>query len=154
MLLLALPWFKRVWILQEIAYARAAVFLCGHKAVSARFLAITAALLGTKPNHQQQAVLDIIPGCRNSSWWDEKRNLSTLLAKFRDCEASDKRDKIYALLGMSTDAWPHLEIDYGKLSVTVVRDTISFLLSAHQNGLGPLPLPQWDVDKFFRGSIH
>jgi len=151
-LLLARPWFTRVWILQEIANAGAAIFVCGKRTILARFLAIIPVLIGIEPESQQQAVLDIIPGCsRDTSWWAKERDLYTILKKFKGCEASDPRDKIYALLGMSTDACntPLLLADYGKSLSQVVISTISFLLSRRKLDQTVSELASLNLQKFF-----
>ncbi|KAE8447515.1 hypothetical protein EG329_010645 [Mollisiaceae sp. DMI_Dod_QoI] len=124
------PWFRRVWILQEVANARAAVIVCGRKSVSARIFATIPPLLRFTPDPHCQAILDIMPGySRENSWWSQTRNLSTLLLKFSESEASDPRDKIYALLGLSSDACDTdlLRADYSKPLHTVNNDAASFL---------------------------
>ena len=149
--LLARPWFERVWILQEIAHSQRAIFACGNEMVTAYFLAIIPSLLEVMPNSQQQAVLDIVPGCpRTASWWSKRRNLHTLLKKFRNCKASDERDKIYALLSMSTDArdTPLLQVDYNKSVKEVVKDTLAFLLSSYNPNRTSDLWPNWDMNEF------
>src|SRR5436305_1506630 len=80
--LLGRPWFKRIWILQEVANARTAIVMCGTKSASAHIFAIVASLSG-KPDHHCQAILDIMPGpLRRESWWNQRRDLRTLLVKF------------------------------------------------------------------------
>jgi hypothetical protein len=125
------PWFRRIWILQEIANAQVATVLCGRRSVSARAFAQVPSLIGLQPETHCQAVLDIMPGLsRKESWWGQNRNLHTLLVKFRNSEATDERDIIYALLGISSDACKSdiLLPDYTKSSQQVIRDTTSFLL--------------------------
>jgi len=128
--LLGRPWFKRVWILQEVANAKAAVFCSGTKSVSARIFALAPLLIGAKLEPHCQAVLDIMPGSsRKESWWSQKRDLYTLLLKFREGEASDQRDMIYALLGISSNArdTDNLRVDYTKTVQQVVHDATLFL---------------------------
>jgi len=60
--LLGRPWFKRVWILQEVANARAAIVCSGTKFISARIFTLIPLLIGTKLEPHCQAVLDIMPG--------------------------------------------------------------------------------------------
>ena len=60
--LLGRPWFRRIWILQEIANARVATVICGKKSVSARTFAQFPSLLGLQLQPHCQAVLDIMPG--------------------------------------------------------------------------------------------
>lgn len=150
--LLARPWFRRVWILQEVASARSAVVVCGAKHVSARTFAQMPALIGLeKVDTHAQAVLDIMPGpLRHRSWWTSNRDLGTLLKKFRSSEAGDPRDRVYALLGISSDAYNETVIppDYGADIYTVVQRTISHLLFKDKGPDAP-PAPFWGLDDFF-----
>ncbi|KAF2467452.1 HET-domain-containing protein [Lindgomyces ingoldianus] len=134
-LLLGRPWFKRVWILQEVANSKRAEVCCGTKSIPASFFALAPSLIGMAPESHCQAVLDIMPGLsRKGSWWSQKRDLYTLLLKFKGSKASDERDMIYALLGISSDAHDTdiLRADYTKTAKQVVHDAISFLFG-HSN---------------------
>lgn len=125
------PWFSRVWILQEVANARRAVVVCGVKSVSARTFAIVPSLIGVTPPPHCQSILDIMPGpLREESWWSQNRDLRTLLLKFGKTAASDPRDNIYALLGISSDACNSdiLRAEYSKSEQEVMKDVVSFLL--------------------------
>lgn len=150
--LLARPWFRRVWILQEVASARSAVVHCGAKYVKARTFAQMPALMGLeRVDTHAQAVLDIMPGpLRHRSWWTSNRDLATLLKKFRSSQAGDPRDRIYALLGISSDAYIETVIppDYGADIYTVVQRTISHLLFQDRGPAAP-PSPFWGLDDFF-----
>ena len=129
--LLHRSWFKRVWIIQETANAQVAEIVCGGKSVSASVFAYMPRLLGITPDPHCQPILDIMPGSlRDSSWWAKKRDLYTMLDKFRNSEATDPRDKIYALLGISSNTYDTnlLKTDYGKSPEDVVFNTTSFLL--------------------------
>ncbi|KAE8443871.1 hypothetical protein EG329_001280 [Mollisiaceae sp. DMI_Dod_QoI] len=134
-LILSRPWFRRIWVLQEIANARVATILCGSKSVSSRTFAQAPSLIGLKPSSHCQALLDIMPGLsRKESWWAQQRDLQTLLIKFCESDATDKRDIIYALLGISSDADQSdiLLPDYTKSLPQVLQDTGSFLVF-HKN---------------------
>jgi hypothetical protein len=125
------PWFSRVWILQEVANARGAVVVCGDRSVSARTFAIVPSLIGVTPPPHCQSVLDIMPGSlREESWWSQNRDLRTLLLKFGKTAASDPRDNIYALLGLSSDACNSdlLRAEYSKSVQEVIKDVVFFLL--------------------------
>jgi hypothetical protein len=103
--LLRRNWFKRVWIIQEVASARVAEIACSSKSVSASIFALTPSLLEITLDPHCKPILDIMPGpLWNSSWWAKKQDLYTMLVKFRKSEATDPRDSIYALLGISSDA--------------------------------------------------
>jgi hypothetical protein len=130
--LLNRDWFKRVWIIQETVNAQVAEVVCGGKSVSASVFARTPSFLKITLDSHCQRILEIMPGpIGQKSWWNEKRDLHTILGKFRGSDATDLRDKIYALLGISSDAcnpdFP--KPDYGKSIEDVVFDTTSFLLN-------------------------
>jgi hypothetical protein len=142
-----------MWILQEIANARVAVVQCGKKFVSARTFAQVPSLISFQPSPQCQAVLDIMPGIsRKESWWSRKRDLQTLLRKFRGSEATDPRDMIYALLAISSDACDlkTLRPDYSEPIERVTRNTISFLLSQTDLEASLDNLPDMTLPEFFK----
>jgi hypothetical protein len=67
--LLCRNWFKRVWIIQEVANARVAEIACGGKSVSASIFALAPSLLEITPEPHCQTILDVMPGpLRNCSW--------------------------------------------------------------------------------------
>ncbi|KAK8135064.1 hypothetical protein PG984_007076 [Apiospora sp. TS-2023a] len=68
-----------------------------------------------------------MPGpLRRQSWWNTDRRLVQLLTKFSDSEATREHDRIYALLGVSSDA-PDLPIEYACPFPMVVARTASLL---------------------------
>ncbi|RSL60804.1 hypothetical protein CEP53_005310 [Fusarium sp. AF-6] len=129
-----MDWFTRVWIIQEVANAKRARIQCSAGTIDARFLALAPWLLGHSINEQPQAVLDIFPGpSREFSWWNENRTLGTLLKKFRECQATDPRDRVYALLGIASDMTNDaIEPDYSKSELQVLRDTCNYLFGEKQ----------------------
>jgi len=134
-LLLRRPWFKRVWVLQEVANARRARVVCGYREVAAQKLATAVNILGISADSSSQAVLDIVPGIsRRTSWWSRSRHLLTLLSNFQHSEATDARDKIYALINMSTDASDGRfeKIDYSMSLLNVILMTSRFISSSMQ----------------------
>jgi ankyrin repeat protein len=150
-LMLNQPWFRRIWILQEIANARVATIICGRKSVSARVFAQVSSIIRLQPEPHCQAILDIMPGpSRQKSWWAQKRNLYNLLLKFRECEATDERDIIYALLGLSSDAYNSdiLRPSYTKSIKQVIRDTTSFLLPNTNQDNSLYAFLDWTLQEF------
>ncbi|KAL7786584.1 heterokaryon incompatibility protein domain-containing protein [Trichoderma afarasin] len=134
------PWFRRVWILQEVAFAKAGIISCGKKTVSARLFGLTPLLLGITPSAHCQSVLDIMPSpWRESTWWSESRSFFKLLFAFGGSEATDPRDLVYALRGMSSDLADKygdpLFPDYNKPEELLVRDVLQYIYAV-------------DVDKF------
>ncbi|KAH6722048.1 hypothetical protein BKA61DRAFT_701115 [Leptodontidium sp. MPI-SDFR-AT-0119] len=146
-------WFRRIWILQEIAHARVAIIHCGKKSVSARAFAQVPSIIGIHPQPNCQAVLDIMPGVsREESWWSQQRNLHTLLVKFRESETSDERDIIYTLQRISSDGCQSdvLVPDYTKSIQEVIRETISFLLSPTNRDRSLYQFLDWTLPEFLQ----
>ena len=132
--LLNRPWFRRVWILQEVANARAGIVCCGQKSVSAHIFPLAPLLIDMLPNAQTQAVLDIMPGpSRTGTWWNMNRDLYTILRKFRASEAQLPCDMVFALLGISSDAHDTdmLRPDYEKSETQIIHDVVRFLFGDH-----------------------
>jgi ankyrin repeat protein len=129
--LLRRQWFTRVWIVQEVANARKATMCSGTRSVPAEIFACAPSLLIEEPEPHCQSILEIIPRpSRSESWWSQKRDLYTLLRKFRAIKATDERDKIYALLGMSSDPSDiqGIDINYEKPTHQVIHRAVAYLL--------------------------
>jgi ankyrin repeat protein len=151
--LLHRSWFKRVWIIQEAANAQVAEVVCGGKSISASIFALMPTLLEITPEPDCQPILDIMPGSRrNDSWWAQKRDLYTMLDKFRSSEATDPRDKIYALLGISSNACDTdlLRADYAKNLEDTIFDTTSFILNLSELDPPICRFFDWTLPEFLR----
>jgi ankyrin repeat protein len=157
--LLCRPWFRRVWIIQEVANAKSARVVCGSKSVSARIFAIMPPLMRVEIGSQCQSILDIMPGSsRKHSWWTRERDLKRLLLQFQGSEASDPRDHIYALLSIASDGYSNniLVPDYNKPLEDVIKDTIAFLLDFPENWRATYQLPDWTLSELYRNlnALH
>lgn len=145
-------WFKRIWILQEVANARTAAVIYGHNQMSTRLFTRLPIVLGVSPSGGTQAVLDIMPGhSRSKSWWAERRDLRTLLSKFSSSKATDPRDKVYALLGICSDqeyASIFIKPDYTRSQEQVAQD-----VGAYQHCLD-LELPGVGILSKFSASTE
>ncbi|KAF5964064.1 heterokaryon incompatibility protein [Fusarium bulbicola] len=124
------PWFSRVWVLQEVANAKRATVKCNLGEMSTKIFALLPYLTDVEVSQQCQYVLDIMPGeMRQSSWWNKSRNLCHLLWKFRGCQATDPRDRVYALLGMATDIQESgIRADYAKEEQVVLQELYAYIL--------------------------
>lgn len=129
--LLGQPWFERIWIVQEVANAKIAVVCSGTKFVSARIFALAPSFITVQPKPHCQAVLDIMPGSPEYSWWRQKRDLYTILERFKGSKATDQRDMIYALIGISSDYChdENFKADYTKNVRELIKDTTEILFS-------------------------
>ncbi|EHK16860.1 uncharacterized protein TRIVIDRAFT_132850, partial [Trichoderma virens Gv29-8] len=150
------PWFTRVWVLQEVTNARAAVVCCGSKTTAPWLLSLAPRFLDVKPDYHEQAVVDVMPGpWKGSSWWSKSQDLYTLLTKFGDSQATEPRDMIYALKGMSSDAKnePSLYPDYTKPERQLVRDVILFMYPLNEEHMALVnpPLTIRDLIRDLKG---
>lgn len=154
--LLRHEWFLRVWVLQEAALAKSAIITCGRNEVNSRAFVVMPSLLSVQCGGIQQSRLDILPGLlRAKSWWGESsdKSLIKLIQKFGKSEASDPRDIIYALLGLSADTHSSevLRPDYQiSLEEAIQRSVAYFMIQTHDlSKHTPVQtLPKWDIDMF------
>lgn len=107
--LLRLPWFRRIWVVQEVGLARRASVVCGNYRMSWRrfstvceHLARNQVLVDREelPNHNNS----LLPICEMLLMdFKEERCYKTvcevLWRGWRDFQSTDPQDKIYALLG-------------------------------------------------------
>ncbi|KAK0745145.1 heterokaryon incompatibility protein-domain-containing protein [Apiosordaria backusii] len=132
--LLGRSWFRRVWILQEVANSQAALVCSGHESVSAKVFGLAPFLMGVTPEPHCQGILDMMPGpFRESSWFTGSRDLYTLLGNFGGSEATEERDLVYALLGLSSDAAHVIQPDYQTSEGGVIRTVFAALFHVHLN---------------------
>ncbi|KAF2970825.1 hypothetical protein GQX73_g2789 [Xylaria multiplex] len=127
------PWFRRVWIVQELVLAQKVTMLCGKqkaqwsevynaaKICSERAKRSTAAIM--KPIAQQaEAILSL--GELKQSYHEEggQRELLALFDRFQHTRATLQRDKLFAFLGLARDADdPDLDPDYVSPLDVIVR---------------------------------
>ncbi|KAI1211976.1 HET-domain-containing protein [Annulohypoxylon truncatum] len=130
------PWWKRIWIIQEVVAAKEIVVLLGDtifpwkmlvdlcRAIQvAEFLLHPMASMIRSCGYQKFTVLDHF-----------RRNKSMPLVRFVHCtqdyQATDSRDKLYALLGMASDVTPDDIIpDYTKPVQEVFLDLVRFMVT-------------------------
>lgn len=154
--LLGREWFTRIWVIQEAALAKAAIITCGHNTVNSRAFVVMPTILDIDCNENVRSRLEIMPGLlRRRSWWSgpESQDLGMLLRKFGKSKAKDPRDIIYALLGLSKDAFESnsLRPNYQISVQEAIQHTVAYLL--HKSGnVKHYPcykeMPIWSMDQF------
>lgn len=117
------PWWERVWVVQEMAVARAVTVICGHRRlpwshfIFADFVGSSnlLLLLAKKYSDSCQKMREIFPIARmnafvslGTSWSNLARKGSTplllsCLESGRYLKVTDPRDRIYGLLGLDDD---------------------------------------------------
>ncbi|KAM5347745.1 hypothetical protein ACJ41O_007569 [Fusarium nematophilum] len=129
--LLLRPWFRRIWVVQEATSARSARIACAWKSAPTRTFVLMPSLMGVVTGPRSQALLEAMPGpLRPKPTLKGASGLHTLLCKFSQSEATDPRDQIYALLGISSDASGSnspLRANYQLNVAQTIRETVSFL---------------------------
>jgi GTP-sensing pleiotropic transcriptional regulator CodY len=131
--LLGRQWFTRVWILQEVANAQKGTVCCGTWTIPANIFAQAPSLMGVEPEPHCQAILDILPETsRSRSWWGQERDLYMLLCQFQASKATDERDKIYALLGLSSNPLDinSINVDYQQPAYKVIQKATAYLMQS------------------------
>ena len=149
------PWFRRMWIIQEVGLSSDVIAMLGEHRVNWRLViesmhAYSEGGLGlwnvttvqdmtamTEFTKSGDSVLGLLK-VRN---YPQCRSLIELLNYFRKCLCSDPRDKVYALLGLANDQGAHqmVSIDYSKSVEAVYLECAEFLV---RNGDGIKMLTQ------------
>ncbi|KAF2441203.1 HET-domain-containing protein [Karstenula rhodostoma CBS 690.94] len=123
---LDLPWFERCWIIQEVVVSPGdPVLLCGgFQLLWSRFQEAMAALIRYHPRFRAER-LKLMKGILDLSSKSEVWELSSLLQSTRPFQATDPRDKVFALLGLAgesraPDKWPKALLpDYSRMTQDV-----------------------------------
>lgn len=172
--LLRNPWFTRIWVIQEVVIPKNVELKCGPDAMPWTILADLLMLLRQDnllllvTEVEDGQVMSSPPGIQSlfRTWAIRTLfhnavpcTLASLLIDFWSCGASDGRDKLFALIGLATDADdPAFEPDYTisqnavfeRLTARLLtRDTGSTLM-LHAAGTGfsdrDENLPTWVAD--------
>ncbi|KAF3019733.1 hypothetical protein E8E14_009489 [Neopestalotiopsis sp. 37M] len=140
--ILGQAWFRRVWILQEVANARDALVYCGQQSVSAAVFALGARLLKYDlPDERRKTVdevLNLMPGLVRK---DPSQDLLSLFRRFGKADASVERDRIYALFGICEDKkiQTHITPDYFKSEQEVIVETIAYICHCEISVIATIP---------------
>ncbi|KAL1614474.1 hypothetical protein SLS54_009732 [Diplodia seriata] len=112
--MLSLPWFTRVWVLQEVAVSRQSLVFLGGETLDWRLLSFgNIYSLDLNPVDKDGG----FPRALQLSSDDREpiKDLVSLLTVARSCLSTDPRDKIYALLGIfKNNERIHISMDYNK----------------------------------------
>jgi hypothetical protein len=140
------PWFNRVWIVQELALARDAVIHCGGWSLPWDLfqsvyqyvitdLALSHILRPLVPENPANYML-MLEWTLYNTHHAIHQSLSALLLRHVTTEATNPRDKVYALCGLADDvraARVKLVPDYNKDVPQVFKDAAVAILRAEHN---------------------
>ena len=137
--LLKLPWFERVWVVQEVAVAGRLLVICASKEVDGKcFGRLHTRLLnrvsGARLKKRLVELGPLLSYMSADSIGKEKPELLTLLQTFRPWKSTVPHDKVYALRGLSVDGTdaPQLAPNY-RLSVEVLNERVpKYMISGYQ----------------------
>lgn len=135
------PWWKRIWIVQEVVVARELVILCGTDILPWAFVRRACnEIRQSEFSSGEKGKLLMSSGYRNFTALDNFRagrgtmSLTKYLQCTKDYEASDMRDKLYALIGVASDISPEdIVPDYAKSTKTVFLDLVRFLVTRRRS---------------------
>jgi hypothetical protein len=156
--LLYRPWFHRVWVLQEVAWSRSALVLCGSRITPWRetFHKAYSSSIGYIDDLQPLPYVMSFGEWRLADTFLTPEALLHELRNARDCASTDAEDKIYALLALfqRRPDDQRLAIDYSRQLPGLFTDIAAYLLEkigtsvlSETYGCGKIPgLPSWVPD--------
>ncbi|KAE8374237.1 heterokaryon incompatibility protein-domain-containing protein [Aspergillus bertholletiae] len=148
MALLERPWFRRVWVLQEVGVARSVLVKCGP--IEMNGYAFSSGLRHMEGlNNRCPRLQNLINSVRPVTYllgraifrpgygvtYERGRSLGELLDMYHSHKATIRHDKVFALLGMCCDKLdevgllPHYDIPWEALFQRVIRHTLSKMVS-------------------------
>lgn len=166
-------YWRRVWVIQEVQVAKSTVVLCGDESIELSSLLCIQSMLW---NEHAAPLINLAHSntwLRNLHFWIRGRgargldqhpqappgDLFRTLLFHRLKEATDPRDKIYSLLGL-TSARNDIEIDYRSDVRQVYIDTAAYIIHTsgkldilwaappHQDRFNlPSWVPDWSIDE-------
>jgi Heterokaryon incompatibility protein (HET) len=165
--LVSRPWFSRVWIIQEISLATNAVVYCGSWNMPWGLLLEVIEFVQEIGQSFFSKLLDA-ESMHNLQWSRARvthgvqQDLLSLLLQHRSAQATDPKDKIYALRGLAQDS--HIiEVNYSRSLTEIYTDAAMRLLDQGQSldilsmahlhdneNLTDLPswVPDWSVNNY------
>ncbi|KAF2437435.1 HET-domain-containing protein, partial [Karstenula rhodostoma CBS 690.94] len=140
--LLRRPYFRRMWILQEVTAARNILFKCGDAELqTSTFIAGLDALKRLDDWQIRGRILPFLNLIKSSAFRESLKGqthlniepLTTLIDQFHTHDASNPLDKIYALWGLCSDSqsMTRLQPDYRKSWETLLKDLGKIVFGDH-----------------------
>ncbi|KAK4466290.1 heterokaryon incompatibility protein-domain-containing protein [Cladorrhinum samala] len=126
--ILRLPYWSRVWIVQEVVLASAVQIMCGNISLPLEEFRkkVSPFRYGRKDYHSRPTVWTLCKMRRTGG----KLPLSRILLDFRVCESSRPPDKIFGFFGLiakngdGTSPVDYIEVDYAKSRMDLFFDVV------------------------------
>jgi hypothetical protein len=152
------PWFKRVWVIQEVAVAREVIVQTGRTTIS--WPAFCRALEKYVNKHEMKSVIEVTSTINTIRTARTQKpyymDLFILLERFRHCLATDERDKVFALLGLASSSLAQERVvqvtpDYSKPAIDVfkflalqyINKRKNLDIICHAKLPNHVPIPSW-----------
>lgn len=157
--LLLLPYFTRVWVVQEATVAREALVIFDEVAINWNFFIETINLLYATSFHLRDTSLDstdftlpyieivsLYAQFKTSMQTLEQRPLYSLVRQTRHLDSKYPKDKIYALAGLAFDG-DKITIEYNKPDWEVFCDFARYTIAAEKNLNILSDITEYDQDR-------
>lgn len=133
------PWFHRAWTFQERCLARDAQVLCGNYQIPRK--TIISAFRALESRGLSQAIFGDVADCMMASSRfyasaldKQQPYLSILLRLTRNLKATDPRDKIFAILGLTeTSQLNNVKPDYKRSVAQVYTQYANVIITQEQS---------------------
>jgi hypothetical protein len=161
-------WFTRVWIIQEVAQDAFALMLIGNLSILWGKVAIAASVFFNKYYGRMEfdvhlvRVMNLYSAAGTALGLEPPPTLLSLVSKFSAFNATDARDKLFAILGLSLEGQqleksPMIRPNYRKSIIETFTDLVRYLISrprgqAYGNG-GLDVLGRNDIKCFTRATF-
>jgi hypothetical protein len=138
------PWFQRAWVIQEASVSKNLMISCGRWAIPWEDFIVSTRLaegLGFQPSQRGDGGFVSVGAARSIYHENNYERLLPLLARHRQAQATDPRDKVFALLGLLNDPSSEMQPDYGLTVKETYRQAAHSILRKDQN-LDLLSIPR------------
>lgn len=130
--LISLPYWERMWIVQEVVLSSSAITLWGDCEIGwDDILQVMRWAYQSDSLHQRSPLVDRENLSRFLSLYFGKASLWRLLHMTQERKATDERDRVFALLGLCEDE--DIVADYTKSPFQVFRDTALYFMNQRRD---------------------
>ena len=159
------PWFRRVWVIQEVALAKKAVVYCGSFTADWQSLAkASACQLGLQDASDAHDAVEAITSLRRMN---DEHFVNALFMSYR-FHCTNPRDKIYAFLGLSgglrnSTPSPNYGLSIEEIYLSVTKslilahnslDILCCVTFPKKSDLLPSWVPDWQSEAMVQGMLR
>ena len=152
------PWFRRIWVIQEVAVAREVIVQTGRTTIC--WSVFGAALEKCSNDLEMKSVIDAVSTINTIRTARSQKpyymDIFVLLERFRHCLATDERDKVFALVGLTSSSLAQEKVvqvisDYSKSAIDIYKSLARQYINkrknldiiCHATLSNHIPIPSW-----------